>query len=228
MTEKTFDIFVDKTIIPAIRDTISSLSSRIAEYDIKLNTDTNNQISDDEIALDESLKERILLKYDKYRKFVRSNYFDVGTNQENKIDIHKICACLTAAIIDTRLFKYNIHGTKDLSVFLSNYTVAFLFGMHMLYLNLIDEYRCMSQNGKDDEEKKVGKRILDILEQQKTLKFPKTNPGHDPYLQGRVKTLALNDIYRIEFDLLTYADMLFWIEKYNKDLLLRKIGKQVD
>ena len=49
--------------------------------------------------------------------------------------------------------------------------------------------------------------------------FPETNPGHDSYVLGRIKTLALNDIYGNDFDVLTYADMLFWIEKYNRKLL---------
>ena len=35
--------------------------------------------------------------------------------------------------------------------------------------------------------------------------------------KGRVKTLALNDLYAIDFDIITYADMLYWIEKFNKD-----------
>ena len=49
--------------------------------------------------------------------------------------------------------------------------------------------------------------------------FPPTNPGHDSYPYGRIKALALNDIYGIDFDLLAYADMMYWIEDYNKTLL---------
>lgn len=56
-----------------------------------------------------------------------------------------------------------------------------------------------------------------------TFIFPETNKGHDEYLHGRVKTLALNDMYAIDFDILTYADMLYWIEKYNKEQLQKLV-----
>ena len=96
----------------------------------------------------------------------------------------------------------------DLSVFYSNYTLAFLTGIHILYLCMLSDYE---RNGED--------KLAALLKKQATFVFPKTNRGHDEYLQGRVKTLALNDIYAIDFDVLTYADMLYWIEKYNKDEL---------
>ena len=50
------------------------------------------------------------------------------------------------------------------------------------------------------------------LEEQGTFLFPETNKGHDSYVQGRIKALALNDAYKNDFDILAYADMLFWIE----------------
>ncbi len=35
--------------------------------------------------------------------------------------------------------------------------------------------------------------------------------------------MALNDMYAIDFDILTYADMLYWIEKYNKEELQKLV-----
>lgn len=54
--------------------------------------------------------------------------------------------------------------------------------------------------------------------------FPETASGHDNYILGRIKVLALNSIIqdpRIKtgFDILGFINMLFWIEKYNLDLL---------
>ena len=43
------------------------------------------------------------------------------------------------------------------------------------------------------------------------------------YVQGHVKTLALNDLCGNDFDVLTYTDMLFWIEWYNKEQIYNKL-----
>ena len=67
--------------------------------------------------------------------------------------------------------------------------------------------------------------LLNKLEEQQTIIFPKTNIGHDSYAIGRIKSLALNDVCKLDFDLLNYADMLFWIEEYNKDYLVHQLNK---
>ena len=103
----------------------------------------------------------------------------------------------------------------DMSVFYSNYTLAFLSGIHILYLCMLADY-----------EKSNQKELATLLKRQATFIFPETNKGHDEYLQGRVKTLALNDMYAIDFDILTYADMLYWIEKYNKDELQKLLDTE--
>ena len=59
----------------------------------------------------------------------------------------------------------------------------------------------------------------DRLAEQGMLLVPQTSPGHDEYHDGRIHTLALNDIYGNTFDLLTYSDMMFWIEYYNRQKL---------
>jgi hypothetical protein len=53
----------------------------------------------------------------------------------------------------------------------------------------------------------------------KRLEFPETTPGHDTYLMGRVRAMAVNDGNRIGFDILACADMLFWLELYNRQLI---------
>lgn len=111
-----------------------------------------------------------------------------------------------------RVFDYNELTPMDMSVFYSNYTLAFLTGIHILYLCMLSDY-----------EKNGEKELADLLKKQATFIFPETNKGHYEYLQGRVKTLALNDLYAIDFDILTYADMLYWIEKYNKEELQKLV-----
>lgn len=78
----------------------------------------------------------------------------------------------------------------------------------VMYLNLLGEY---TRDNKIDQYNK--------LKKQKQFYFPPTNLGHDSYPYGRVKALALNDIYGKDFDLLAYADMMYWIENYNKNML---------
>lgn len=153
-------------------------------------------------------KESILQEYNEQRGKVRQRYFDVGENDENLIDVHKICSCFTAAMLKVRIFEYAGEHPIKAEIFYSNYTLAFLVGMHIMYLCMLSDY-----------EKSEDKRLYNKLKEQATLLFPETNEGHDKYLQGRIKTLALNDVYDVDFDILTYADMLFWIEKYNRDIL---------
>lgn len=97
-----------------------------------------------------------------------------------------------------------------MAIALSNYAVAFLASNYVLYMFLLSDFE---RDGKIE--------LYNKLKTQGTFIFPQTNKGHDPYVQGRIKTLALNDTYGNDFDILTYADMLFWIELYNIDRLKR-------
>lgn len=151
--------------------------------------------------------------YDYARNQVRTKYFNVGENSENLIDGHKICACITAALLKNHLFKYDMNDNSiPKEIVYSNYALSFLASIYVLYLFLLSDYQ------KNDDE-----RHFEELRKQATFYFPETNLGHDSYVQGRIKTLALNDISGNDFDILAYADMLFWIEKYNKHILSCKV-----
>lgn len=159
----------------------------------------------------EKKKELILQEYNIQRQNLRTKYFDMGEQGEKLIDIHKVCACFTAAMLKVRVFQYTAKMPMKVEIFYSNYTLAFLVGIHIMYLCLLSDLYDENQ------------ALFEFLKDKKTFVFPETNKGHDEYVQGRIKTLALNDIYEIDFDLLTYADMLFWIEKYNKDILIAEL-----
>lgn len=203
MKKETYDYLWKNAIVPAIMDVEKSISEEIRkEYRVTYHENL------------EEKKRRIFEEYDTQRCKVRKKYFDTGKDDENLIDIHKICACFTAALLEVRIFDYKKIDSSDpkkMAVFYSNYSVAFLTGIHMMYLELLSEF----QRSHDTD-------LFNLLKDQKTFIFPETNSGHDGYVQGRIKTLALNDVYGVDFDILTYADMLFWIERYNMDILVQK------
>ncbi|MDO5541578.1 MAG: hypothetical protein Q4F83_16185 [Eubacteriales bacterium] len=166
------------------------------------------------VDLSDEVQERVYNAYNDYRLLIRKQYFDVGEKDEKRIDGHKICACITGALLDVKLISFQLKETNiPLQILYSNYAVAFLAGMHVMYLLLLSDYL--------KEEDYDSFRELD---NQKTFIFPETSAGHDPYVQGRIKTLALNDIYGNDFDVLTYADMLYWIELYNKHVIYEKVN----
>lgn len=205
MTEETFLYLWQQGIVKAAKDVVADISPELIEkYKVKL------EISD--LMYDKLYKE-----YHKYRQQIRERYFDVGENDENLMDGHKICACITGALLNIHLVSFD-RGIKDipLSVVYSNYAISFLSGIYIQYLFLLSDY--MRDNNMES---------FNILKDQATFYFPPTNKGHDSYVCGRIKTLALNDTYGNDFDVLTYADMLFWIEKYNKDLIQEKKSKKI-
>lgn len=160
------------------------------------------------IDISDTMCEKLYYQYDKTRRLVRERYFDVGKNGENKIDGHKICACITAALLNVRIINYEVVGKEiPMKIVYANYEVAFLSAIYVMYLFLLSDFE---HNGEIE--------CYNELKNQATFVFPETNPGHDTYIQGRIKTLALNDLCGNDFDVLTYADMLFWIELYNKEI----------
>lgn len=132
------------------------------------------------------------------------NQNDVG----NCIDIHKISACFCKSVIKNKIFRFKLIDNIPNQIFLCNYWAAFSISLGVMYLNLLAEYM------RDEKINQYNK-----LKKQNRFYFPPTNPGHDSYPYGRIKALALNDIYGIDFDLLAYADMMYWIEDYNKSML---------
>lgn len=202
MTDKTYLYLWENAFENAINDIMNSISDEKKQaYSLSYKNDYERK------------KEDILYEYNIQRRNIREKFFDIGKDGKNLIDVHKICACFTAAILKVRVFEYTEKLPIALEIFYSNYTLAFLTGIHILYLSMLSDFSKLED-----------KRLFDMLKKQSTIMFPETNIGHDEYLQGRVKTLALNDMYEVDFDILTYADMLYWIEKYNKDLLLKKVS----
>ena len=48
---------------------------------------------------------------------------------------------------------------------------------------------------------------------------PPVSKGHNDYDEGRIFALVQNDLYGNTFDVLGYADMMYWIELYNRQMI---------
>ncbi len=200
MKIETFDYLWEQGIVKAAQNVVSEIPADVrSRYNLT-------------IDVSKEMCKKLYLEYEEIRLRVRNNYFNTGSNDENKMDGHKICACITGALLNVRLVSFDIlDGKMPKSVLYSNYAIAFMAAIYIMFLFLLSDY----------EKKGMTKCYNDLIDKS-TFEFPETNLGHDSYVQGRIKTLALNDICGVDFDVLTYADMLFWIEKYNKEIILKK------
>lgn len=200
MKFETFEYLWEQGIMPAVNNVVSEIPEEMRKkYAVESN-------------LSNQMLNRVYREYDNLRIQVREKYFN-GNDEQHKIDGHKICACITGALLKVKLIDFKLDSANvPVSIALSNYAVAFLAANHVLYLFLLSDFE---RDGKTE--------LYNKLKKQGTFQFPETNKGHDPYVQGRIKTLALNDAYRNDFDVLTYADMLFWIEQYNINWLMEEL-----
>ena len=203
MKRDTFNYFWDNIIVKCINDTEEKYNSLYPGVLTKLNL--------------ERLKKRVKIAYDDCKKTTKQKYY-TNINYKDKIDNHKIASCMTFALLKAKPFTYDI-SSKSIphEIMYVNYEVAFYSGIGILYCTLINYYK-VTKN----------KEYMIKLISQKNFIYPETTPGHDSYVKGRILTLALNDIYGNDFDILTYADMLFWIEHYNRQSIENKFEIQYE
>lgn len=196
--ERTYHFLWERAIEPQINNIAHSLEKL---YSVE--QDYDFQIRD----LQE-YKEILYEGYIEIRDSLKEKFFFMGMADDNLIDIHKISACFCKSIIKNKVFGFKLAEKIPVPVLICNYCAAFSISLGIMYLNLLAEYK---RKGEINQYNK--------LKDQKQLYFPTTNPGHDSYPYGRIKALTLNDIYGRDFDLLAYADMMYWIEEYNKKML---------
>lgn len=157
------------------------------------------------------LKREVNRSYEEIRDFLKENYYDTSKKMkdpQNRIDNHKMAACICYSLIQNKVFSFDVLNDMPQKIFVSNYEVAYTVSLGFVYTTLLAQYR-----------RKNKFKYADKLEEQGKLLVPRTSPGHDEYHDGRIHTLALNDLYGNTFDLLTYSDMMFWIEYYNRQKL---------
>ena len=81
----------------------------------------------------EEMKEKIWKRYNYYRRIFHTDFF-YGQSEEGKyIDIHKICACFTRAIIDMSPLSFPLVDTQPWFIKTSNYVLAYYTSIHMLH-----------------------------------------------------------------------------------------------
>ncbi|MBR1598735.1 MAG: hypothetical protein IJ661_07495 [Lachnospiraceae bacterium] len=129
--------------------------------------------------------------------------------------MHKIGACFARAIIKESPIIYSNSIDVPEYIALSNYWLGIVASIYIVRFFLYYAYREVAPD--------MCKKMKDVPK----FIYPRTTPGHDLYLRGRVKTLAINDGNRRSFDFLGYADMLFWIENYNRQILEETINPMV-
>lgn len=210
MQKETFD-WIWGQINKTASDIISRLDPNRQQKDFKL---THNDMMGKAIIWNEYNKIRKNLKSQCYSSLVDVD----GTNGKGElIDHHKIGACLCKALIQKKLLTFRMDENTPEEIMRSNYELAYTVSLRIVYAYMIYFLRKYGSQKQAEE-----------LERWKMLRVPPTYPSHDGYNTGRIKMLALNDFYHIEFDLLSYADMLFWIEHYNRQLLVNSVNVEFE
>lgn len=172
----------------------------------------------DRYGMEESLEEAYR-RADAYRWQVYGKYKAHNTRMHEDyfrgrlIDVHKILACFAAAMVDVDLLKYNRQmsekdGNVHICVARAKYEVAVRSTLRFLYLFM---QLVFDKHGKN--------ALKAALVKQGTLVFPATRYEHGGWLYNRISALALNHILGNRIDILSYADMMFWVELYNEEHL---------
>lgn len=153
-------------------------------------------------------------KYRVYNKRMHEDYFKGAL-----IDVHKILACFVAAMVDFDLIRYDRDvrekdGTVHVCVSRAKYEVAMRSGLRFLYLFMQFAFDRCGESA-----------LKGALIRQGTLAFPKTMYEHGDWLSNRISALLMNHVLGNRLDTLAYADMMFWIELYNKEHLEWSLGR---
>ena len=112
MTEDTFLYLWEQGIVKAANDVVTDISHEmVKKYNVKLN------ISD-------LIRDKLYKEYHKFRKKIRQQYFDVGQNDENLIDGHKICSCITGSLMNVHLVSFDKNIKEiPINIVYSNYAM---------------------------------------------------------------------------------------------------------
>lgn len=199
MKNKTFKYIWDEIILGTIRSLeLLFTKEQKKQYEFKVkNLNT--------------IEKKIYSDYDLIKNQLKSHYYNATNNNQNsmnRIDNHKIAACICYSLIQNKVFDFEVYDNMPKRMFTINYELAYTVSLGFIFTTLVSQY------------KNIGRQDLanKLLERQK-LVIPETSSGHDEYHDGRIHTLALNDIYGNTFDVLTYSDMMFWIEYYNRQIV---------
>lgn len=204
MKDRSFDYIWDEIILKSIEQVENSF--------LKQDKETYHFFVRDLTKI----KRNVFSDYNSIKEHIKESYYNatnVEEDSDNRIDNHKIAACICYSLIRNKVFDFSVSRDMPKRMFTANYEVAYISSLCFIYAMLLARY------------KKIGRNDLaDKLSKQQKLRVPETSRGHDEYHTGRINTLALNDLYGNTFDILTFSDMMFWIEYYNR----QKIEQSLD
>lgn len=152
----------------------------------------------------------IYQEYENVKKRLKSCVYRNNTGSR-LIDHHKIAACFCNAFLNKKMFVFDMDDNIPAEILLSNYQLAYTVSLRIIFIFLVERYL----SSDDPNMRELAQTLLD----HKMLAVPETTRTHDEYHLGRIKTLALNEYYHIDFDILGYAATMFWIEYYNRQIL---------
>ncbi len=200
MRDETFNYIWDEIILKTISYLKDIFSNDVKFEEYNFSTKNLNKI-----------KREIYSDYNTIKDHLKTNYYDTTKNNcdfKNRIDNHKIAACICYSLIKNKVFSFKVYDNMPERMFTINYELAYTVSLGFIFTTLVAQYKNI---GRED--------LANKLLKQEMLVIPQTTPGHDEYHDGRIHTLALNDIYGNTFDILTYSDMMFWIEYYNRQII---------
>ena len=197
MNPATYNKTWEECILPAIKYVYRECASEENKYSFR------------ERDL-EKIKKAVFRDYDVIRKRLKDRYYQIEATDgdENLIDSHKIAACLCYSLIKNKPFSFDIESGMPRHIFVSNYSVAYYSSIGFVYMTLMAEYML---NGYSEYAQRLREngRFLE----------PPVSKGHNDYDEGRIFALVQNDLYGNTFDVLGYADMMYWIELYNRQMI---------
>ena len=204
-----------ESIIKAVEDEINTLINDNPEY---------RMFGFHRKEYDPSLKEIIFEEYETQNNCLKEMCYEDPTDQ--LLDQHKIGACLCASFIKHKVFAFKLYNGLPEEIILSNYRVAFEVSLLVVSMFLVVAYK----DSKDEKHKDLLDKIkMNWKDKCVCMRLPQTTESFkDSYSDGRIKTLAINDIFGKHVDLLLYADMLYWIEYFNRQLLEDTVEPQID
>jgi hypothetical protein len=194
MYDCSFDYIWDNIVVPLTQELSEYIKKKDACANIRANVSTQD-------------KEALKNLYNQARDELKLLYH-YNTGEDCKIDIHKVAACFASVIMQYQIIEFEIDENTTDDMYLSNARLAYSVSLAIIKDHLIYKY----QDHPDI--------LTELLE--KNLRMPETSDGHDEFSLGRIKTLMLNDIFLGKFDVLSYSDMLFWVELFNIMILENK------
>ncbi|SFS00952.1 hypothetical protein [Anaeromicropila populeti] len=193
-----------------------------------------------DLCIVDSKKEMILKQYDKCRNELKEKYYQ-GVYKNGLICHHKIASCYCSALIQHKIVRYDCMKidlkylaflsedklksgikTKQENIPFLNYKIAFLAGLSIVYLYLLEYYETSEQLTENEREFAVK-----ILIERGNLEYPAVNDTHDDFLDGVVKMIGIRDLNNDEFDTLGFSYIYYFIEEYNKTIIRKNYLEQL-